>query len=178
MQFSVIRQQKSWNAQQSTALCSTDGFIWECKGLATMIKTCQAPDSSHVALSSFYVLPFTSLPTPLWRAIALLDCYFMYYCRRQRQRIKVSRVSLFFSPHLTCYVPPVMQYLAGKSLGWTTLHFSLQLFQLMRVVSWYQCLTKCWRYMQREGEEEEGFDETPIGPPGSKRELMGCWNDG
>ena len=137
-----------------------------------MIKTCQAPDSSHVALSSFYVLPSTSLPTPLWRAIALLDCYFMYYCRRQRQRIKVSRVSLFFSPHLTCYVPPVMQYRAGKSLGWTTLHFSLQLFQLMRVVSWYQCLTKCWRYMQRE-RGRGGVWWDPHRPPGVKEGVDG-----
>ena len=135
-----------------------------------MIKTCQAPDSSHVALSSFYVLPSTSLPTPLWRAIALLDCYFMYYCRRQGERIKVSRVSLFFSPHLTCYVPPVMQYLAGRSLGWTTLHFSLQLFQLMRVVSWYQCLTKCWRYMQRE-RKRRGL----MRPPSAPRGQRGSW---
>ena len=153
-------------AKQS-AVCSTNGFIWECKGLATMIKTCQAPDSSHVALSPFSVLPLP-LFSPLWRAIA---CRLLFHVLLQKTAAhQTVRSVAFLLPPLTCY----QSCNTGKSLGWTTLHFSQQTSEIFQPGVVDISVSDQMFEMQR---GRGGFDETPIGPLGSARQLMGCWND-
>ena len=160
MQCSVILQQRIENAQQRTSLRATGGFISESWDWQRWLRLVSSPRQfPHGVLLPFLMssLPWTGVPL---RA----DCYSMYYSEEQGAHIKLSRVSPFFCPHLTCYqscdlwVGPWSNNVAFFSTN----------FQDISPPGWMR--GSVWPNAR------EGFDETPIGPLGSKRQLMGGWN--
>ena len=147
-------------AKQS-AVCSTNGFIWECKGLATMIKTCQAPDSSHVVLSPFSVLPLP-LFSPLWRAIA---CRLLFHVLLQKTAAhQTVRSVAFLLPPSTATSHAIL----GRALAEQRCIFlSKRQRYFSRALLISVSLTKCWRCR----EEEEALMRPPSDPWGQR----GSW---
>ena len=127
-------------------------------GLAKMIK------SSLRQFPQGVLLPFLiSSLSLVWRAIAR-RLLFHVLLQGTGAHIKLSRVSPFFCPHLTCYQS--CDLLEGP---WSdNVAFFSTNFQDISPPGWMH--GSVWPNAR------EGFDETPIGPLGSKRQLMGGWN--
>ena len=158
MQCSVILQQRVENAQQRTSLRATGGFISESWDWQRWLS--QVLDSSHrgsCCLFSSLLFPSSGMPL---RA----DCYSMYYSLGQGRISNCQECRL--SSALTS--PATSHAILGKGLGRTTLHFFSTNFQDISPPGWMH--GSVWPNAR------EGFDETPIGPLGSKRQLMGGWN--
>ena len=127
-------------------------------GLAKMIK------SSLRQFPQGVLLPFLISSLYLvWHAIAR-RLLFHVLLLGTGAHIKLSRVSPFFCPHLTCYQSCDL----GVGPWSNNVAFFSTNFQDISPPGWMH--GSVWPNAR------EGFDETPIGPLGSKRQLMGGWN--
>ena len=164
--YSQLKHDRRIHCDQHNALSSTDKSLemqkialnrWlRLRTLATMIK--------NVELQTIPTSPFSLLPSSLfWRAIA---CRLLFHVLPPWTAADQTVKSVAF------LLPPTNRHQSRNTRG-RALDEQRCIFlgKCQRYFS-LQRLTKCWRCR-----EEDGFDETPIGPPGSKRQLMGCWND-
>ena len=129
-------------------------------GLAKMIKSSLRLDSSHrgsCCLFSSLLFPSTGVPL---RA----DCYSMYYSEGQGRISNCQECRL--SSALTS--PATSHAILGEG-PWSN---NVALFS----TNFRDISPPGWMHGSVWPNAREGFDETPIGPLGSKRQLMGGWN--
>ena len=160
MQCSVILQQRVETAQQRTSPRATGGFISESWDWQRWLRLVSSPRQFPQGVLLPFLISSLSL---IWHAIAR-RLLFHVLLLGTGAHIKLSRVSPFFCPHLTCY-----QSCDLWEGPWSNnVAFFSTNFQDISPPGWMH--GSVWPNAR------EGFDETPIGPLGSKRQLMGGWN--
>ena len=157
MQCSVILQQRVENAQQKTSLRATSGFISESWDWQRWLRLVSSPRQFPCCLLSSFLFPGLACHC----AQTVIPCI-TPRDRGAHQTVK-SVAFLLPSPHLL----PVMRSLSVRPWSDNVAFFSTN-FQDISPPGWMR--GSVWPNAR------EGFDETPIDPLGSKRQLMGGWN--
>ena len=157
MQCSVILQQRVENAQQKTSLRATGGFISESWDWQRWLRLVSSPRQFPCCLLSSFLFPGLACHC----AQTVIPCI----TPRDRGAHQTVKSVAFLLP--SPYLLPVMRSLSRALVE----QHCIFLDKLPRYfTTWLDAWVCVWPNAR------EGFDETPIGPLGSKRQLMGGWN--